>query len=104
MTDEKPLYEDEQLKIDYLGTSIDDHELIINNEYSYVIPRGILEELATTKRGNVARKIHAFNELILYAIDKEGIGVDGLHVALCQAYIEEKERIRRVSLEDIDDF
>ena len=94
MAEEKPLYQDEQLKIDYL--SGEDHLLFIKEkngrETNYVIARGILSELATTPREGIERKIATFNDMILFALKKEGIGVDGLHIALCQAYAEEERR------------
>ena len=101
MAEEKPLYQDEQLKIDYFERAPEEHLLYIRDlhekkgeEMSYVIPRGILSELATTSRGGIERKIAAFNDMILFALQKERIGIDGLHVALCQAYAEEERRIR----------
>lgn len=99
-----PLYQDGQLKIDYLETSIEDHVLYIKrkegDEWNYIIPRRILGELAKTQRGGIERKIATFNEDILFELRRQEIGIDGLHVALCQAYAEEEERINRFSLED----
>jgi len=96
--DEKPLYQDERLRIDYHPSSVEDHLVYIKErageEINYLIPRGILEELARTPRGRIERKINLWNDELVYRVKREGIGVDGLHVALCQAYIEQKERIR----------
>lgn len=94
---EKPLYQDEKLKIDYLPNSIEDHLLYIkgnNEERNFVIPRRVLSELARTPRGGIERKIATFNDGILYHLNKQGIGVDGLHIAICQASAEEEERIK----------
>ena len=93
---DKPLYQDEKLRIDYHPNTVVDHILYIKEEMgreaNYVIPRGILEELAKTKRGGIEGKIVNFNADILHAIEVEGIGIDGLHVALCQAYEEQERR------------
>ena len=95
---EGPLYQDERLRIDYHPSSVEDHLLYIRErageEINYIIPRGILEELARTPRGEIERKITNWNDELIYRIKREEIGVDGLHVALCQAYIEQEERIQ----------
>ena len=95
---EKPLYQDEKLKVDYLKNSPEDHLLYIKQkdgeEISFVIQRGILRELARTPRGGIERKIATFHDSILFVIKEEEITIDGLHVALCQAYAEEENRIR----------
>ena len=100
---EKPLYEDNQIKIDYLPTSINDHILYINygrKSFEFIIPRGILSDLARTKRGGIASKINTFDPSILHALGNIGLSIDGLHVALCQAYMEEEEeRMKSFQLE-----
>ena len=93
---EQPLYKDKQLEIDYLPTSPEDHILTVRGDergINYLIPRGILNQLALTKRGGIESMIATFNEGILHAIKREHITVDGLHVAICQAYIEEERRV-----------
>ncbi len=96
--DQKPLYQDERLKIDYHPSSVEDHIVYIKEragaEINYIIPHGILEELARTPRGEIERKISNWNDELIYRIKREEIGVDGLHVAICQAYIEQEERIQ----------
>jgi len=93
---EKPLYQDEKIKVDYLPNSTSDHLLFVKEKdgewAEYIIQRGILQELARMPRGGIEEKIAVFNELILLSIKKEEIGIDGLHVALCQAYMEEEDR------------
>ena len=93
---EEPLYQDEKLKIDYHPTSIDDHLVYLKRkdgeEYGYIIQRGILRELALTKRGGIERKLFNSNETLLDAIKQEGISIDSMHVALCQAYHEQERR------------
>ena len=88
---EEPLYKDEKLKIDYLD-GCHDHELFIG-ENSYPIQRGILAELARTPRGGIERIIQTWNSNIFYGLEQAQISVDGLHVAICQAYAEEERRI-----------
>ena len=95
---EKPLYQDERLEIDYLPSSPEDHLLYITQtkkgeKLCYIISRGILEELARTPREGIERIIDNFNPNILSIIKKEGIGIDGLHAALCQAHREEEYRV-----------
>ena len=97
-----PLYQDEQLKVDYLSNS-DDHFLEIgksNEQRRYVIQRGILEDLARSPRGDIEGKINTFNDLILYDLEREGVAIDGLHVALCQAFTEEQDRVRKFMSRD----
>lgn len=94
---ERLLYQDQQIKIGYLPYSAIDHILFIREGETgefreYLIQRGILKELATTPRGGIEQKIANFNERILSSIKKVGIKIDGLHVALCQAYQEEESR------------
>ncbi|MDD5651435.1 MAG: hypothetical protein PHF86_13640 [Candidatus Nanoarchaeia archaeon] len=97
-----PLYKDDKLEINYLPNCIEDHFLSIGNKRGYAIPRGILKELARTPRGGIERKINNFNESILSVLGQEGISVDGLHVAICQAYIEEEERYKSVDLSTLE--
>ena len=96
--DEKPLYQDEILKIDYFKRAPNEHFLHVTNKQGgssiYIIPRGILSELAQAGRGGIESKISNLNSDILLAIKNEGISIDGLHVALCQAYAEEESRMR----------
>ena len=95
---EKPLYQDKQLRIEYNPHYPEEHFLYIKDkegdEVTYIIQRGILKELATTPRGGIEHKINNFSPEILFQIKEEKIGVDGLHVALCQANIEEEERMK----------
>ena len=98
--EQKPLYKDNIITIDYplLPGSIDDHALYLSANgiklSSFRIPRGVLEELAKTPRGGIERKISAFNEIILASLKDYNVGIDGLHVAICQAYAEEDRRRR----------
>jgi len=95
MAKEEPIYQDSQLKIEFHAS--EEYFLYLKDktgeEKGYLLPRGILQELAQTKRGGMERKINALNEEILYAARQEGISADSLHVALCQAYSEEERRM-----------
>lgn len=98
---EQPLYKDDKLKIDYHPSSHEDHLLWIKDRkegLQYILQRGILHELATTPRGGIESKLSNFNPEILFHIKEEKIGIDGLHVAICQAYAEEEDRVRRYQL------
>ena len=100
--DEKPLYEDNLLKIDYNPRATDEHILFVkqNNEekISYFIQRGVLADFAKTRRGALEIRIDTYQPMMLYHIKDEGIGVDGLHVALLHAHMEEEKRIRAFKL------
>jgi len=59
---EKPLYEDEQLKVDYLPNSVEDHELFIKradsrDSWVYILPRAVLRDFARTPRGKLRSRI-----------------------------------------------
>lgn len=92
----RPLYEHEQIQVGYLGgASAREHTLRLLGEgdaLEYVLPRDVLRELATTPSGDIEQKISNFNPAILGGTDRRGISLDRLHVALCQACIEEMRR------------
>ena len=90
MSDE-PLYKDLELKIDYYPTSVEDHVLEFG-DMGYTLPRGILEDFGRTPRGELRRRLDSHNSMILEGLKRTDIGVDGLHVALSQAYAEEERR------------
>ena len=96
---ENPLYQDDRLRIEPHPNSFEDHLVYIKErngeEINYILPRGVLPELAKVPRGGIERMISNFNAPLLHLIEQEGIGIDGLHVAICQAYIEQEERINR---------
>ena len=53
----------------------------------YTIPDHIFKKLAKTVRGGgIEIKISEFDSGILNSIKTEGISVEGLHIAICQAY------------------
>ncbi len=98
---QEPLYEDETLRIEYHPQSSVDHILYVKkdgDEFGLHIPRGILKDMAHTKRGMLEEKISPFNRYFVSDVVDAGVSVDGLHVALCQAHIAEEERYRNVSL------
>ncbi|MDD5133661.1 MAG: hypothetical protein PHD81_00760 [Candidatus Nanoarchaeia archaeon] len=102
----KPLYQDEEIKVDYLLNSFEDHRVYLKEgrgeELNYIIQRGILKDIARTPRGGLVSILSRCNPQILYALKEMDIEVDGLHVALCQAYAEQEERIRAVDLKEVD--
>jgi len=67
----------------------------MNNGTYYPIQRGILSKLARTLRGGIEAKLQNSNPELLTVIQDTEIGIDGLHVAICQAYIENEERAIR---------
>lgn len=94
---EKPLYEDKELIINNNPSCPEEHILIIglSEEYPryHLLQRGVLEQLARTPYGGIEEILKDVNPIILYNLKKERIPIDGLHVALCQAYAEEERRI-----------
>ncbi len=94
--EEKPLYESERLRIDYLKTSIDDHLLYIiekdGEEKSFVIPRGVLRDFALTEKEKLEPRLNVFNSMLLYKLYEERISVDEVHDAFNSAYKEEERR------------
>ena len=89
---EKPLYEDSQIKIDYLPGSIEDHTLLIKPDGEYILPQGCLREFATTSRDKIEMKIRTLNELIVCDAVGQRLDIDSLGLAIAQAYIEEERR------------
>jgi hypothetical protein len=98
MPEEEPLYRDDGITIDYHPESHEDHLLTLSRDdpgLNYMIQRGILRELATTPRGEMAAKLDRSSPGLLERAAQLEISPDGLHVAICQAYHEEEERIKR---------
>ncbi len=95
---EKPLYQDEKLRIGFHPDSrLNTYLLIgegVGNEY--VITSGELGALAQTPRGGIEERIARLNRPLLDNLKDEGIGIDWLHVALCQAYMKAERRIEAV--------
>ncbi|MBW2978519.1 hypothetical protein KY304_00210 [Candidatus Woesearchaeota archaeon] len=99
MEEEKPLYEDSQFKIDYLANSGEDHYITVKlsekDEISCVLQRHVLRELAKKPGGMLEKTIQVFNDNFMFCLEKKGIEIDKLHIAICQAYLEEQNRINR---------
>jgi len=93
---QQPLYQDNRLTISYWPNSVDDYQLIIKGkdgeETMQILQRGVLEELAKTPRERLEIKLDAINPILPRLLQKEEINKDWLHVALCQAHIEEEQR------------
>jgi hypothetical protein len=88
------LYQDNHFKIGYHPDIVDAHFLTINKR-GYVLDHNILEDLARSSIGKMEEKVHAYNEMILYQANKEGIGLEGLHKALSQAFAEHEKRVQK---------
>lgn len=88
MSAKKPLYRDEQLWIDHHPTSTSDYIIFIDEKNgqrrAHFLKGSILEDLATTPRGKI--KTSLLSSDLIDSINREGIGLDGLHIALCQTY------------------
>jgi len=100
---EKPLYEDLNFKVEYNERSPQDHMLFIKEGDSwmpYAVDRGILQELARTQVGGIEAKLSAMNDMILAHLREKKLGVDGLHIAFCQAYQKEQDRYFKDALSE----
>ncbi len=83
------LYGDEQLRIS--TRSLEDHYLSIGDKGRiYILQNGILNELGRTQRGRLEGKLNTIDPQILFVLGEEGISVDGLHVAISQAFLEQE--------------
>lgn len=96
---ESPLYEDEQIKITLDPYSAEEQLLWIKEvgeEYktNYLIPRSCLRDFALCPRGKLESRLQNISPEMTFDI-KNKIGIDGAHIAICQAYHENEERIRR---------
>ena len=94
MAEEKPLYQDDRIKIDYYDRSPEDHLLFIKDqqgkEARYIIPRGILKDIALCDRRR--QTVMTFNPSMAVAIQESGI--EGrIYSAIGLAYREEQRRI-----------
>lgn len=94
----RPLYEDPKIVIrDYDMRDPEAHVLyFVKSDKEYLLQRGILKEFAQTPRGNLEIKLQTVNPLIIFNAREENLEISDLHLAFCQAYIEESER-RRVA-------
>jgi hypothetical protein len=105
---EEPLYQDSQLRIDYHPSSHEDHILYLKedsmnslvsgsnpeDEFSFVLERGFLQDMARLPRGELEQMIDRIHPTLRVHLARGGVGVDGLHVAICQAYHEQEERMQ----------
>ncbi|MBI2628938.1 hypothetical protein HYW74_02555 [Candidatus Pacearchaeota archaeon] len=100
------LYEDDRLKVTYLHSpepgeqakiiSAEDHELWIKldgNEWgNYIIPRGILDEIATTKGlKKIERIFNTFNPDLMHHLRNQRLTTADVALAMAQAKISELE-------------
>ena len=92
MTDE-PLYINDKIKIDYHPTSVEDHVLELGS-FGYTLARGVLQDFARVPKDELVGRIQTYNSMILGGLGRSDVSIDGLHVALSQAYAEEERRIK----------
>ena len=96
--EERSLYQEDRLKVTYFPRNPDEHrlcvgEIVAGNYRTYVLQRGVLQELATTQAGELEKKVNILaNGMLSVDLKQQGIGMDKLHIALCQAVIEEQKR------------
>lgn len=93
---EKLLYQDDDFRIT-LREDGEEHNLEIRywdkkGWENYILQRGVLRELAQTKRGGIVQRLYAISRnMIPYHLNQIGLTPDAVHVALCQAYHEEEK-------------
>ena len=96
---EKPLYEDKQFRIDYLANSGEDHYITVKlsekERHSCILERFVLREMAKKTSEMFESTLRTVDDIFLNILKKKNIGIDKLHIAICQAYIEEKDRSNR---------
>ncbi|MBN1644928.1 hypothetical protein JW851_02730 [Candidatus Woesearchaeota archaeon] len=96
MTEQKPLYEDNKIKIDPSPTDTEGHYLEITVQDGktryFHLQRGELEDMA---RATKLEFIRTVDDFILNAMREGDISFDGLHNALQQAYQEEENLIKK---------
>ncbi len=102
---QEELYRDNRIRITS-GPNGDDH-LVTIDQLTYRLDYGALVAFASTPRGLLETALGITYEDILRVAKTRGtitpaVGVDGLHVAFCQAATEEERRIRafRTGLEN----
>lgn len=94
--EERPLYEDPDIRIDHHPRSHEDHLLYLlrhGEEMNYLIQRGILRTFATTPRHEVEETIRRVNEVMIEDARQRGLTVSDLGYACAQAYIEDERRL-----------
>lgn len=95
---EDDLFENDRVRIGYLENSPEDHVIYIREnasgeeKYQFLIPRGILRELAGIKDSSeLVRKIHIFNPELVDVASKEFVFPNELSGAIRKAYATEEE-------------
>ena len=87
----EPLYEDGQIVIHYCMNHNGAHILNIGDG-SYFLDAGILDDLATTPRGDLTGKLDSVNPAIVRDARQHGMSVDSIGMALAQARVRELEK------------
>ena len=86
------LYKDSKIQIEVYHRDEDSHILRINHQ-SYLLQRGILNELSrTTGRHNIERKLNTVDDRILLQLEEDSVDPNDLYLALAQARITELEK------------
>jgi hypothetical protein len=101
MVNERPLYQDSEIKIEMHPRSHEDHLLYLcswgEEELNFIIPRGCLRELATTPRDRLELKMRNLNSDMVEIAFSRGLTPDSLGLAIAQAYIEDERRIQNIA-------
>lgn len=98
---EYPLYQDAQISIDLLrndrGRNINKYEILMcePKQTRYILPRKVLNELATSSRPDIAKKLETMYPELLNDLEQRNLTYGSIGVAICQAYIEDGRRFEK---------
>lgn len=92
------LYDDGRVRISYLNESIHDEHSLFIGKGSFILQRGILEELAKTKPSELKPKLRAIDDMIEFSMGEHGLSHNDMGYALAQ------ERIRDLEIQLLESF
>lgn len=97
MLSEAPLYEDEQLMIT-INENPEEHLFWIKKpeekyKCAYVLQRGCLKDFALTERGKLESRLNNYNSEIWANLTLNNLTINEAHIAILQAYTEDRKRI-----------
>ncbi|MDO8468086.1 MAG: hypothetical protein Q7S56_04035 [Nanoarchaeota archaeon] len=91
--EERKLYEDSQIIIEYFQNSFEDHFVSIKKAKSgFLLQHGVLEGLARINRDRFKSSLNAVCPSIDYLCEVGEVSVDALDSAIAKAYIETQRR------------
>ena len=85
------LYLDDDLMITS-GPNGDDH-LLIMGDLTYILDRGILEDLARAPNSDFVRRLETIDDRVVVSLPQLGVSTDKLYNAVCEAYRQEQKNL-----------